>query len=90
MTDITPTQKPRNDPGPLSLTAPKKCGYRGPITLYLHDDLPKFGCGWRRLFVRVGSKHVHIRGGDGNGRRISRRLFDALVAETEDCFYRNN
>jgi len=70
---------------PLSLITTKR-GYRGPVCLYLEDDLPRFGCGWRRLFVRVGNKYVHIRSGDGNGRRISRPLFDRLVAETEACY----
>jgi hypothetical protein len=73
---------------PLGLATPKR-GFRGPVCLYLHDDLPRFGCGWRRLFVRVGNKHVHIRAGDGNGRRISRQLFDRLIAETADCYQHN-
>jgi hypothetical protein len=89
MSDLASHQPLRNDHGPR-LAAPTRCGYRGPVTLYIEDDLPGFHTGWRRFYVKIGRKYVRIRNGNGHDRRISLRLYERLLAETANCFNRNN
>ena len=67
-----------------------KNGHRGKVRLYLHDECPRIGSGWRWLNICVGSKWVKVNAGRGFNTRISRKLFDRLHAGTQSIITRNN
>ena len=67
-----------------------KNGHRGKVRLYLHDECPRIGSGWRWLNICVGSKWVKVNAGRGFNTRISRQLFDRLHAGTQSIITRSN
>jgi hypothetical protein len=41
------------------------------VKVFLQDELPKFGCGWRTLKIKEGRKWMRIE--DVSGRRVMRK-----------------
>ena len=85
-TRYIPHTSPSNKPRKTAF----KNGHRGKVRLYLHDECPRIGSGWRWLNICVGSKWVKVNAGRGFNTRISRQLFDRLHAGTQSIITRSN
>src|SRR5262245_61458952 len=80
------TRNPRGNNPPAKF----KRGYRGRVRLYLHDEAPRLGCGWRTFNICVGNKHVKLNDPNGGRSRISRPLFDRLSEASSANSHRNS
>ena len=48
--------------------------------LYLSNELPRIGCGWRLVDVKLGRKWVHVTSSTGRHRqRLSMKAWTALA-----------
>lgn len=53
--------------------------------VYLHDECPRIGCGWRRVEITAGPKHVRIREiSTGKGARLDRWPLDGRTMQRFD------
>lgn len=51
-----------------------------PTWIYLEDEAPTIGAGWRPVIARIGYKWVHIKTpGALRGTRIKRKLWDEII-----------
>jgi hypothetical protein len=58
-------------------------GFRGRLRIYLHDEAPSIGTGWRSLTVRVRGKRVRLLNHwTGDARWITRETFERLAAHS--------
>lgn len=58
-----------------------KRGDTGTYRLYLHDEAPRIGSGWRRVNVKVGNHRVRlVCSNTGRTARIARPVFDQILA----------
>lgn len=57
-----------------------KRGWTGKLRLYLHDEAPNIGCGWRWVEVTVGTNRVRLRcPHTRRTARVIRPIFDGVV-----------
>lgn len=58
--------------------------------VYLYDEVPSIGCGWRSVEVRIGYKWVHIkRPGAARGTAIARKVWDKITERKYETPERN-
>ena len=50
------------------------------VSVYLQDEIPSIGCGWRKLCVKEGRKWVYVRcfNRNQNYRKIKRRVWEKI------------
>jgi hypothetical protein len=46
--------------------------------VYLYDELPRIGCGWRTVTAIMGRKWVKVRDGVGNKGRIGKTMWQQI------------
>ena len=56
-----------------------KRGWEGYLRLHFHDEAPKIGCGWRRVWCKVGNKHATIKDWHGRKARLPRHVLEELI-----------
>jgi hypothetical protein len=57
-----------------------KRGDRARVHLYLQDEAPRLGCGWRLFDAHVGNKHVTLTNvTTGKSARLLRSVFEELA-----------
>ena len=50
--------------------------------VYLEDECPTIGCGWRPVIAKIGYKWVHVRDPNAQrGKKIKRETWDKLRKE---------
>jgi hypothetical protein len=56
-----------------------KRGWQGYLRLHFHDEAPRIGSGWRRVWCKVGNKKATIKDCLGRTTHIPRHVLDRLV-----------
>lgn len=52
--------------------------------IYLQDECPRLGSGWRTLFVRKGRKWAYLSDRMGRKQRVTLKLLAEIMGEEED------
>jgi hypothetical protein len=61
-------------------------GWKGKLHLYLHDEAPTIGCGWRTLTVHVGPRRVSVcNHHTSDKKRLPRETFNRVLAASIAC-----
>lgn len=49
------------------------------LRIFLQDECPRIGCGWRTVTVAIGRKWVHLEDRVEQRARLPRRAYDAIA-----------
>jgi hypothetical protein len=59
-----------------------KRGWRGKLWVYLQDEAPRIGAGWRRVEVHVGDKGVRLKvPGSTRSSKLPRAIFNTIAKD---------